>query len=206
MQAMIPTDTTQPTRDRLVAAMADTLQTRGLNGRGLTEILTQAQAPKGVLYHHFPGGKQALAVAAIEALVAQMLAGLDSLFTHQPDPLRALVAWVGRAQQQLAQSQFERGCPLATVALESTPDDQAIRAALSTGFARIRQRLALALTAGGLEAARANSLATLVIAAYEGGLIQARVAGHTQPMQDTADSLIHLLQLALTSPPTGDTP
>lgn len=97
MQAMTPTDTTQPTRDRLVAAMADTLQTRGLNGRGLTEILTQAQAPKGVLYHHFPGGKQALAVAAIEALVDQMLAGLDSLFTRQPDPLRALVAWVGRA-------------------------------------------------------------------------------------------------------------
>lgn len=203
---MPPTDDTLTTRDRLVAAMADTLQTRGLNGRGLTDILAQAQAPKGVLYHHFPGGKQALAVAAIEALVDQMLTGLDTLFTRQPDPLRALVAWVGRAQQQLARSGFERGCPLATVALESTPDDQAIRQALSVGFARIRARLAQALCSGGLDTHRANGLAALVIAAYEGGLIQARVAGHTQPMQDTADSLMHLLQLALPSPATGDTP
>lgn len=199
-------DDTLPTRDRLVAAMADTLQTRGLNGRGLNDILAQAQAPKGVLYHHFPGGKQALAVAAIEALVDQMLTGMDSLFTRQPDPLRALVAWVGRAQQQLARSGFERGCPLATVALESTPDDLALRAALSAGFVRIRHRLAQALTTGGLDAARAHSLATLVIAAYEGGLIQARVAGNTQPMQDTADSLMHLLQLALPPSSTGETP
>ena len=60
---------TTPTRTRLITAMADALQRRGLHGVGLNEILRDAQAPKGVLYHHFPGGKTELAVAAIQAIV-----------------------------------------------------------------------------------------------------------------------------------------
>ena len=39
------------------------------------ELLSAAGAPKGVLYHHFPGGKQALAVAAVEATAAHIHRG-----------------------------------------------------------------------------------------------------------------------------------
>ena len=53
-----------PTRERLIAAMSDLLERRGFHGVGLSELLAQAQAPKGVLYHHFPGGKTALMKAA----------------------------------------------------------------------------------------------------------------------------------------------
>ena len=67
------------TRARLVHAMARALQHRGYHGVGLTELLEQAGAPKGVLYHHFPGGKQALAVAAVEATAAHIHASLDRL-------------------------------------------------------------------------------------------------------------------------------
>jgi TetR/AcrR family transcriptional repressor of lmrAB and yxaGH operons len=46
--------------------MLTALRTKGFHGVGLSELLAQAQAPKGVLYHHFPGGKTELAVAAID--------------------------------------------------------------------------------------------------------------------------------------------
>jgi len=36
-----------------------------------------ADAPKGVLYRHFPGGKQALAVAAVQATAAHIHASPD---------------------------------------------------------------------------------------------------------------------------------
>ena len=183
------------TRERLIGAMADALQRRGLHGMGLTELLAQAQAPKGVLYHHFPGGKAELAVAAINASAQRMVDSLDkALKQDASDPLAALHAWLQRSQRQLSDSGFERGCPLATVALESAPDDTAIRAALAQAFAAIRASVACAFVAAGQSAAQAAGTAALIVAAYEGGLMQSRVTGTAQPMAQVLDTLIALLQ------------
>lgn len=183
-----------PTRTRLIHAMRDALQRRGLHGVGLNEILATAQAPKGVLYHHFPGGKTALAVAAIEDSAAEMGAALDALMQHEPDPALALQAWVKGALKRLQGSGFERGCPLATVALESTADDAALRDALQQAFARLRGHIAAALVRVGHAPAAAESLAALVIAAYEGGLLQARVAQDLAPLRLAMQPLLPLLK------------
>lgn len=181
------------TRDKLIGAMIHTLQHRGLHGAGLSDILAQAGAPKGVLYHHFPGGKNALAVAAIESTVSYMCAMLDKLMLSEPDPAAALQAWIERAQRGLTASGFERGCPLAAVALESTAADVEIRQALAAGFKAIRARIAQALLAAGHDAVRAEGLAALMVAAYEGGLLQARVANDSAPMVLATQALLTLL-------------
>ncbi len=181
------------TRDRLLAAMVDALQRRGLHGVGLNELLQAAQAPKGVLYHHFPGGKTELAVAAIDQVVARIDSSLQRLLDGPARPIEALRQWLGHASQQLQRSGFERGCPLAAVALESTPDDVAIRAALARGFAMLRQRLAQVLARAGVAEARATGLAALVVSAYEGALMQARVAGDDSPLQATTDTLLAIV-------------
>lgn len=186
---------TPGTRDRLIAAMTDALRRRGLHGIGLTELLAQAGAPKGVLYHHFPGGKTELAVAAIDHVMERMLRGLDALLTQVPDPVEALRLWMGRATAGLQDTGFECGCPLATVALETTPDDTALRTALNHAFARMRERIAQALQQAGSAPETAAGLAALIVAAYEGGLLQARVAQSTQPIEQATQSLLSLLSL-----------
>ena len=202
----MPQDNATPgTRDRLIGAMLDALRTRGYHGVGLTELLTAAQAPKGVMYHHFPGGKTELAVCAIESVVTQLGADLDRVLLRVGDPADALAAWMASAQRSLEKSGFERGCPLATIALESTADDTTIRAALATGFAGIRARLAAALAGAGLAEPQARSLAALIVSAYEGALLQARVAGSVQAMRDTSEALIGLVRLALATPSAGPT-
>lgn len=185
------------TRDRLVAAMLDALRTRGYHGAGLTALLAAAQAPKGVLYHHFPGGKAELAVCAIQAVVAKLGADLDQVLQRTGDPVEALGAWMAQAQRVLAGSGFASGCPLATIALESTPDDESIRAALADGFAAIRTRLAVALAGAGMAQEQARGAAALIVSAYEGALVQARVAGSVQAMRDTSEALVGLLRQAL---------
>ena len=55
------------TRQRLVQASAALLQRQGLPGTGIKQILADAGAPYSSLYHHFPGGKDELAAAAIRA-------------------------------------------------------------------------------------------------------------------------------------------
>ncbi len=182
-------------KHRLIAAMTDALQRRGLHGSGLTDLLAQAEAPKGVLYHHFPGGKTELAVAAINATVTRVCDNLDKALLGAADPGAALLGWVDGAQRRLDASGYERGCPLATIALETTNDDGEIRAALASGFAAIRQRIADALTASGYKAAEAAAVAALLVAADEGGLLQARVAGNMEPMSQVSAALLTLLKL-----------
>jgi TetR/AcrR family transcriptional repressor of lmrAB and yxaGH operons len=101
------------------------------------------------------------------------------------------------AQKTLLGIGYEVGCPLATIALESTAQDKPIRQAVAKGFEAIRSTLKKALVANGLDSKRAASLAAMVVSAYEGGLIQARVAGSKKPLQDTAHMLLEVLQSSL---------
>ncbi|MBC8055240.1 MAG: TetR/AcrR family transcriptional regulator [Rhizobiales bacterium] len=173
--------------------MGDALQRRGLHGVGLNEILDDAQAPKGVMYHHFPGGKTALAVAAIEAAAESLSRALDKALQREADPVAALLIWLSNGARLLGASGYERGCPLATVALESGPDDPEIRAALAIAFATLRERMSSAFRQAGHGDAEAIGLATLIVAAYEGGLLQSRVAGNGDPMAAVIRSLTGLL-------------
>jgi TetR/AcrR family transcriptional repressor of lmrAB and yxaGH operons len=182
------------TRDKLIHAMADALQRKGLHGVGLSEILEMTGAPKGSLYHHFPGGKNELAVAAIDAISSQIDQHFSHLFSHSPDPFKALQKWLNGALLQLETSRFERGCPLATIALESSSDDVEIRAALQRSFATIRRVLSEHFQAFGYPTAQANNLAALFVSLYEGGLLQARVAGSTAPLRNAANALFDLTQ------------
>lgn len=78
------------TRDRLIAAMIDALRNRGYHGVGINELLITAQTPKGVLYHHFPGGKTELAVKAIESVAEQLGRNLEKTIQRAVDPLEAM--------------------------------------------------------------------------------------------------------------------
>jgi len=185
------------TRDRLISAMLEALGTRGFHGVGISELLHRAKAPKGVLYHHFPGGKTEWAVAAIDTVVVHITGALEHLFVRHDDPVQALALWMQEAQNILQGSGFQRGCPLATIALESTAEDTAIREAVAKGFTAIRDCLKRALVTRGIDAQQAAGLSSLIVSAYEGGLIQARVAGSAGPLQETTAILLDTLAALL---------
>jgi TetR/AcrR family transcriptional repressor of lmrAB and yxaGH operons len=58
--------TKKSTKDALVETASRLFRLRGYDGIGLNDILKESSIPKGSMYHHFPGGKEELAVAAIQ--------------------------------------------------------------------------------------------------------------------------------------------
>ena len=70
----------------------------------------------------------------------------------------------------------------------------AIRGALALAFATIRERIGQALQVSGVPTQQAQGLAALMLAAYEGGLLQARVAGDAEPMARATGMLLTLIQ------------
>ena len=194
---------TRSTRARLIDAMVEALASRGYHGVGLAELLAAAQAPKGVLYHHFPGGKAELAVRAIEAVAEQMSADLEALIQEASEPLDAMTRWVDSAQTKLKESGFQSGCPLATIALESGKDDETIRRALHQAFTLLRERTTRVLAEFGLDSVSARGIAALIVSAYEGALLQARVAENVDTMSEATTALSELLRPRLQEAAAG---
>ena len=67
-------------RQALVETAMRLFRRQGYASTGLNQILSESQAPKGSLYYYFPGGKEALAVAAVElagSLLKDMLVRLS---------------------------------------------------------------------------------------------------------------------------------
>ena len=59
------------TRERILDVSADLFRRQGMAGTGIKQILRDADAPFGSLYHHFPGGKDELAAETIKRAGAQ---------------------------------------------------------------------------------------------------------------------------------------
>ncbi len=180
--------------------MQDLLQRQGYAASGVSQVLALAGAPKGVLYHHFPSGKGELAQAAISASAARVLDLLDRLFTRQPHVLLALDLWIANSASTLSDSQFARGCPLATIALEAAATDDALQATLAEAFTAMRARIALQFERSGVDPARAATFAALTLSAYEGGLLLSRAARSTDPLLHAMRALRELFELHLGAP------
>lgn len=184
-------------RDAIIRTAARLFRTQGFAATGLNQIVEESGAPKGSVYHYFPGGKEAIGAATVGwagGRVAQTLAELQAQGLTPGDLLRQYAV---RLAGWMAQSGFRDGCPIATTLLETAPESEWIRqagdAALQGWAAVLRQ----ALEAAQVPAPRAGRLAFAAIAALEGALIQARVAMQPAPIVDAAEELALAFEAAI---------
>jgi TetR/AcrR family transcriptional repressor of lmrAB and yxaGH operons len=156
----------------MLTAMARLLQRQGFHGTGLNQIVAEADAPKGSLYFHFPGGKEQLAAEAVAASADYLHAALAR---HEALPaLEAFDAYLVEVAARLEATDFADGCPIATVALEVAPTSPVVGDACATAYASLIARVAGWLERDGLPAAEAEERAFLVYAALEGALLFAK--------------------------------
>lgn len=169
------------TRQRMLDTAAGLFHAQGYHATGLNQLVTAGRAPKGSLYFHFPGGKEQLAAEAIHLSAARLRDVLSELVADAPDAATAIGCIVDALAASLSTSDFQLGCPLATVALEAA-DNPAIREACSEGYASWCTLIADFLTRQGLPDERAAELATVVLAGLEGGLLLARTLHDVAPL------------------------
>src|SRR6266545_1604570 len=104
------------TRQRVLHTAVELFRTQGYHGTGLNQVLAEGGAPKGSLYFHFPGGKEQLAVEAVALGGTELCAMIAATLAAARNPVAGLDAIVDAIATDLAESDFRRGCPIATVA------------------------------------------------------------------------------------------
>ncbi|SEO47580.1 TetR/AcrR family transcriptional regulator [Aquisalimonas asiatica] len=188
------------TKERMIEATARLIQLRGLHGVSLSEILSESGAPRGSLYFHFPGGKESVVLAAMQATINEATEILDACLTEATDPAAGVRAFFEAAAAEMANTEYAFGCPVAPIILDAPGMDSelasACRAALDEWTAMYRN----ALVAAGAEHGRAERLALTIVASLEGALIMARGTRDASLIREVGDEMGMMVSQALTPP------
>ncbi len=188
-------------RRRLIDTAAALMRKQGFHGTGLSEIVQTSGAPRGSLYFYFPGGKEELACAALAESGAALRALFVQVIDAAGDPASAIEAVCEQLAVAMAASQWEQGCPLATVALEASAASSKVRETCATHFATWIEIIAVRLIKAGMSDEAARKFATFGLAALEGALLLAKVHRDPQPLYITGAMLRELVVAQLPPPP-----
>lgn len=184
---------TADVRSRMVDGAIRLLATRGLAGTSFSEVLEVTGAPRGSIYHHFPGGKDELIAAAVDRSAENAVTLLDQRAGEPADRVAELFLDTWRLL--LTRSGFEAGCALVAVTVDA--DTAALRERAAAAFTLWRGHLAGLLSRGGLGAEDADRAATLLLAAAEGGVILSRATQRLEPFDTVAAALLQQVRAAV---------
>jgi AcrR family transcriptional regulator len=182
-------------RDRMLRSAAILLREHGVEGTSFSQVLAHSGAPRGSIYHYFPGGKRQMIEEATRLagdFIGQMIvAPLES-----DDPLTLLDGTRAFWAEVLGRSEFRSGCPIVASTLDGDSSPEA-RDAAADVFAGWERQLADALVRHGVEAQQAAGLATTVWAGIEGAVIIARAQRSIDPLDRVLVQLREMLAGAL---------
>ncbi|MFJ8166064.1 TetR/AcrR family transcriptional regulator [Streptomyces sp. NPDC096136] len=170
------------TRERLVRTASRLMQHGGYESTPVKQLVREAEATLGSLYHFFPGGKQELAVAAIGYGDGEFAAMLGAALDSDPDAARAIEAAAGVLADALAASDWRDGCPVTATALESVGRLPELQEACARSFGHWQELVAAKLRSSGVGEEEARDLAVTVIATLEGAEMTAQVTRSRTPL------------------------
>jgi AcrR family transcriptional regulator len=169
-------------RDNLVRSAMRLFRRQGYAATGLQQILALSGAPKGSLYHYFPGGKEAIGEAAVELAGRRVAETLEELAAQHPSPRDFVAAYCRQYATWMEESGFRSGCPIATTVLETAPLSARITAAAQGAIESWIEIVASVFAHAGMAPRAARERAELTVAAVEGALILARVTRSAAPI------------------------
>jgi TetR/AcrR family transcriptional repressor of lmrAB and yxaGH operons len=190
-------------REAFIDTTGRLLRRQGYTGTGLNEIVALSGAPKGSLYFHFPGGKEELAVAAMNRAGEQLAAAITAVLGSSEDLGEALGGLVDALAAGLEASGYRDGCPIATVTLEAAGDSEAVREAAVVAFDGWLTPLQERLVRAGLAPTAAKQRALFVLSAVEGALILARAQHNLAPLVAVRKELVALASRSPSAPPSS---
>jgi len=184
---------TPSTADRLVFAAMTLFAEKGYGSTSVADILREAGANSGSLYHAFPT-KQDLLLEVLRRYrdgIGPML--LAPAWEGVTDPIERIFALLAAYRNMLLRTECLYGCPIGSLALELHEPDPPVRELLARNFESWTGAIenCLAEAAGRLPGGTdVRRLAQFVLTVMEGGVMQSR----THRTIDAFDACVDILR------------
>jgi TetR/AcrR family transcriptional repressor of lmrAB and yxaGH operons len=179
-------------KGKTLAAAARLFRQQGYHGTALHDILEAGGSPRGSLYFHFPGGKEEIGQAAL-TLAGEAVRAAIARATEASDNAESFLVRIVRGMAaDLERSGYTEGCPIATTALETSAQSDALGAATRSAFQKWELEIKRGLFRLGMPAGDADLCATMVLSQLEGALLLARTYRSLEPIH-RAEQAVKLL-------------
>ncbi len=190
----MPRSTTPPappgTREKFVDAAVTLMRRSGLSGAGINEIVRESGAPKGSVYHFFPGGKREIVEAGLAAHAGRVAAFIDAALSGRRSPREKVKALFDAFAERLEQGAYRHSCAAGAVCLDLDEEFESLRPAVA-GALREYQR-AIAAHFPFANRRRAESFAGLLLTAIEGAYIRGRAERSGRAFREAGEWLAAL--------------
>src|SRR5262249_13412588 len=164
-------------------------------GAGINQVVDVSRAPKGSLYHYFPGGKQQLVSEALREADAAISASFETVFAAAVPIGQRVRTLFAKTADAIEASAFTKSCPVAAVTLDLDEETAPVREVCQAIFERWVDVITQGLQ--DLPPRERRPVAQLILASLEGALILARASGSRSALTDVGTALALTLDARL---------
>jgi TetR/AcrR family transcriptional regulator, lmrAB and yxaGH operons repressor len=172
--------------------MARLLRDQGYAATGRAQLVAESGVSNGSLYHHFPGGMEEVAEAALAASGEAVADALREALGAEANPALGICRFLDMALGPAAGDPCP-GCPVAPTALESPVVSPRLRAVAARCFDTWEGLIAARLRADGWSEESVPAAASAALALIEGALLLARVTGQVTHLAHAKGAILVLL-------------
>lgn len=161
------------TRARLIGSAITLLRRSGLSGAGINEIVRESGAPKGSVYHFFPGGKEQIVAEALDQHALAFEGFVEDALAGRRSPAQKVKALFEAFAQRVEDGKFQSSCPLGTVCLDLGAEMDGLRSVVVRSFEQYVDILTRHFGS--------RAFAGMLLTAIEGGYIRSRAEQSGKP-------------------------
>src|SRR5206468_3330110 len=129
-------------KTRIIRAALDLLSQSGLSGVGINQVIAASNAPRGSLYHFFPGGKLELATVALKEAEQGVAQWFQGIFDRREPIAKKVESLFASAAANVEAGAFNKSCPVGAVTLDIDADSERMRAVCHGIFATWQEVIA----------------------------------------------------------------
>ncbi|OMC84896.1 TetR/AcrR family transcriptional regulator [Viridibacillus sp. FSL H8-0123] len=184
-------------RERILKAATRLFHLNGYHATGLNQIIKESGAPKGSLYHHFPKGKEQLAIEAIQISASRIAAEIKDHLNTIEDPLEAFQHHIDVIAKRFDNIEDEDSLtivPFGLIASETALVNENMRMVCEDTFLYWENLYKEKLLANGYSDEQATNISTTLNALIEGGVTLSLTQKYGGPLNRVGQMLPLLLK------------
>lgn len=181
-------------KDKLIQTASCLFQKQGYHGTGLNQITKESGAPKGSLYHYFPGGKEQLALESVQLTAKFVVSRIRDGLNKSSDPVKAIQDYINDMAERFQNEGIKGGVPIASIALETSLMSEQLREACQTAYEEFQGAFTHKLLDSGFNESRAKELGIVINSMLEGAFLLSFTTGNSEPLIIVAKQIPVLLR------------
>ncbi|MBY8913422.1 TetR/AcrR family transcriptional regulator [Bacillus sp. YC2] len=181
-------------REKILAAATRLFQLQGYYGTGLNQIIKESGAPKGSLYYHFPGGKEQLAIEAVNEMSGYIRLKIKESLDAHPDPVKSIQLFLKDLSSQFTCPENFEGFPVGLLAAETSLTSENLQKACQNAYQEWETLFAGKLRSAGFSEEKAAEISTVLNAMIEGGIILSLAKKDSMPIIHISKQIPKLLK------------